>query len=112
MGLDYAYLSVKKKPDGLYVSQTICKDADKQTAEKESAGIPIKGNTFYLRVKVTRNAICNFSYSTDGANFAPLGEPFTARPGRWIGTKAGIFAVRIGRTNEFGYADFDWFRIE
>jgi len=112
MGLDYAYLSVKKKADGLYVSHTTCKEADKQTAEKESAGVAIKGNTFYLRVKVAGNATCNFSYSADGTNFAPLGESFAARPGKWIGAKVGVFAVRTGRTNEFGYADFDWFRIE
>ena len=112
MGLDYAYLAVKKKPDGLVISQTICKGADKQSEEKESAAVPVKGATFYLRVKVSANAVCNFSYSTDGANFSPLGESFTARQGRWIGAKVGLFAVRIGQANENGYADFDWFRIE
>lgn len=112
MGLDYAYLSIRKKPDGLYVSQTICQDADKQSTEKESASIQLKSNTIYLHVKVSGKAICHFSYSTDGVNFTPLGESFTARPGRWIGAKVGIFAVRTGRANEFGYADFDWFRIE
>ena len=30
------------------------------------------------------------------------GPPFAARPGRWIGAKAGLF----------GTADFDWFRVE
>lgn len=41
-----------------------------------------------------------------------IGEPFTARAGRWIGAKMGIFAVGPGRLHETGYADFDWFRIE
>src|SRR5205085_4075339 len=70
MGQDYAYLSLKKRPEGLSVSQTICKDAEGRAPGKESAGQPLKGNTFYLRVKVSKNAVCDFSYSTDGTNFS------------------------------------------
>lgn len=112
MGLDYAYLSVRKRPEGLFVSQFVCKDADKRGEERESAGAALKGGTVYLRVKVAGDAVCNFSFSEDGKNFRPVGEPFTARQGRWIGAKVGVFASRVGRTREYGYADFDWFRFE
>ncbi|HEY6186278.1 MAG TPA: glycoside hydrolase 43 family protein [Pyrinomonadaceae bacterium] len=112
MGLDYAYISVKKRPDGLYVSQTVCRDAEGHSSEKESAALRLKSNTFYLRVQVSKNALCNFSYSTDGNAFSPVGEPFTAKKGKWIGAKLGLFAVRTGATRETGYADFDWFRVE
>jgi beta-xylosidase len=112
MGMDYAYLSVGKRPEGLSVSQVVCKDADRQGAERESAGVPLKSNTVYLRVKVSAGAVCNFSFSTDGKTFTPVGEPFTAKQGRWIGAKLGIFATRVGKTREYGYADFDWFRFE
>jgi len=66
----------------------------------------------HLRVKVSDQALCLFSYSTDVTNFTPAGESFTARPGRWIGAKVGLFAVRSGPTSENGYADFDWFHVE
>jgi beta-xylosidase len=112
MGLDYAYVSVKKKPAGLFVSQTVVKDAEGGGKGQEGAQTPLKGNTFYLRVKVSKGAACQFSYSADGANFIPLGSPFAARKGKWIGAKVGLFAVRTGRTRETGYADIDWFRIE
>lgn len=114
MGLDYAYVSVKKKPDGLYVSQTVVKDAESRAKgkEQESARVLSKSNTFYLRVEVSKDALCRFTFSTDGATFAPVGQAFTARKGKWIGAKVGLFAVRTGRTRETGYADFDWFRIE
>jgi beta-xylosidase len=112
MGLDYAYLSVKKRPEGLFVSQVVCKDADKQGAEREGAGVALKGATVYLRVKVSGAAVCDFSYSEDGKTYSRVGEPFNARPGRWIGAKVGVFASRVGRTRENGYADFDWFRFE
>ena len=117
MGLDYGYVSVRKKADGLHVSQTVQKDADRHLPEKETRVTQLSGGdsssrTIYLRVKVANGAVCQFSYSLDGKNFSPIGEPFTARQGRWIGAKVGIFSVGAGQTREMGYADFDWFRIE
>ncbi|MEO6391711.1 MAG: family 43 glycosylhydrolase, partial [Pyrinomonadaceae bacterium] len=112
MGMDYAFISLKKKAEGLFISQTIGKDAIGGATAVSGPGTSIKGDTFYLRVRVAKGAICQFSYSTDGAKFTELGEPFTAKPGRWIGAKVGIFALGTGKTGESGYADFDWFRVE
>ncbi|MDQ3062095.1 MAG: glycoside hydrolase 43 family protein [Acidobacteriota bacterium] len=111
-GLDYAYVSVEKRPEGLFVSQTIVKDAEKGTAEIAGAGVAIKNNVFYLRVKVTEDSRAQFAFSTNGKTFTNVGEPFTARKGKWVGARVGIFAVRTGKTRETGYANFDWFRIE
>ena len=112
MGLDYAYLSIQKKGGATYVSQTTCKDADRHTAEIEGAPVKVAGNTIYLRVTVTKNAACRFSFSVDGTSFNTIGEPFTAHAGRWIGAKLGIFAIGPGTERELGYADFDWFRLQ
>ncbi|HTD24647.1 MAG TPA: glycoside hydrolase 43 family protein [Terriglobales bacterium] len=112
MGMDYAYVSVEKRTEGLLISQAICKDADRHAPERVSASIPVKGKTFYLRAGVSKQAVASFSYSSDGINFTPIGEPFTARQGRWIGAKVGIFAVGPGTSREIGYADFDWFRFD
>lgn len=111
-GLDYAYIAVEKKPSGMFISQTIVKDAEKRLPEKAGADFPVKSSTFYLRVKVTEDSKAAFSFSENGTTFTPIGETFTARKGKWIGAKVGIFAVRSGTTRETGYADFDWFRIE
>jgi len=40
------------------------------------------------------------------------GDEFIAAAGRWIGAKVGIFCKRKDQTNDAGYVDFDWFRIE
>jgi beta-xylosidase-like protein len=93
----------------LYISQSICKDADRGSEEKETQASAISGQTFYLRVTVNQGS-CRFGYS-DGTKFVALGEPFTARQGRWIGAKVGLFAVGGNLTRETGYADFDWFRV-
>jgi len=110
MGLDYSYISIQQKAGKLFVSQTVCKDADRQTAETESPTVEVKSNLIYLRVEV--GAVCRFSFSLDGARFTPVGVPFQARQGRWIGAKVGLFAVSSGQTREMGYADVDWFRVQ
>lgn len=111
-GTDYAYVSVRKQPEGLYVSQTVCANADKGTAEAETSGLKLSQPVFWLRVKVDEQATAIFSYSIDGTSFTSIAKPFKARPGRWIGAKLGIFAVGARPNLEMGYADFDWFRVE
>jgi hypothetical protein len=41
-----------------------------------------------------------------------LDNSFSAQPGQWIGAKVGLFCVRLGKINDAGFADVDWFRIE
>jgi len=112
MGLSYATLGVKNKKDGIYLVYTLCKDADKKKPENETVLTKLVNGSVYLRVKVSNGAQCRFSYSTDGKQFTEAGELFTATPGRWIGAKVGLFCTRETTTNDAGYADFDWFRIE
>lgn len=112
MGLSYAALALKSKKDGVYLTHVVCKDADKENLEKEQVITKIDNSTIYFRVKVSAGAKCRFSYSLDGQTFADVGDEFQAEPGRWKGAKVGLFATRETQTNDSGYADFDWFRVE
>ena len=111
MGSDYAHLSLTKKEDGLYVSYSDCKDADKGQMETEIKSEKVSSLSIYFNVKVSKGAECRFSYSIDGTNFTDINKTFFAKPGRWIGAKMGIFCSRNIKTNDAGFADFDWFRI-
>lgn len=112
MGADYAYIGLQKTGDAVTVSQVICKDADRGAAERQAASAELHAGTVYLRVRVSADAVSRFSYSTEGTKFIAMGEPFTARPGRWIGAKVGLFALGTIPAPEYGYADYDWFRVE
>jgi beta-xylosidase len=112
MGLSYANLALKSRKDGIYLVYGVCKDADKGKAEKETVITKLGSAAIYLRVQVKKDGECNFYYSTDGKTFTKAAEPFTAEVGRWIGAKVGIFCTRETQTNDSGYADFDWFRVE
>ncbi|MES2445926.1 MAG: glycoside hydrolase 43 family protein [Bacteroidota bacterium] len=111
-GLSYANLAVKSKKDGNYLVYTVCKAADKGKQEKEETIIKLSTNTIYLAVTVSEGAKCQFAYSLDGDKYTNIKDVFEAKPGKWIGAKVGLFAVRDQQTNDAGYADFDFFRIE
>ncbi len=95
-----------------------CKDADKGTSEVQgSPAVFSASQEVYFRVEVRKvqsppkdpiRAVCQFFYSLDGVNFNTIGAPFTAREGKWVGAKVGLFSTGKKGT----YADFDWFRIE
>ena len=123
MGWDYRYLSVRKASDKFILQQAVCKDAEQQNPEqvKELASFPVEylkmpgvadneWKTVYLRVKVTKGAVCTFAYSLNGKKYTTVGDAFTARQGKWIGAKVGLFCVTPNDGNR-GWADVDWFRM-
>ncbi len=109
MGLGYANLSLKSKKDGNYLVYTTGSDGK---PENEKTLHKIIAPVVYFRVKVGRDAKCIFSYSTDGKQFQDISDTFQAEPGRWIGAKTGMFCTRQTQTNDAGWIDVDWFRIE
>lgn len=111
-GANNAFISIVKKADGNYLSFSICNDADKGKEQTVQDGEKIKSDDIYLRVTINKGAVCRFSYSNDGNNFVVFGNTLTAKPGRWIGAKVGLFCTRNIKTNDSGFADVDWFRFE
>ena len=111
-GADYAFLSLVKKPDGSYLSFSRCINADKGNQPTFQDGEKISSSEIYLRVTVSKGAVCKFSYSEDGNTYKPCGETLNAKPGRWVGAKLGLFCTSKRKTNDAGFADVDWFRVE
>ena len=112
MGMDYAVLSLENTDKGFILSQNECINAESRSKEKTNASVEIESNTLYLRVSIQPEAKCKFSYSMDGKNFVTLGNTFTAKEGKWIGAKVGLFCSRPIKNNDGGRVDVDWFRIE
>jgi beta-xylosidase len=112
MGLSYASLAVKNSKQGTQIVYSVCRNAPDNKPEIETLVAPLKGSDLYFRVTVVKGAICKFSYSIDGTKFTSTGDPFMAEPGKWIGSKLGLFCTRPVQTNDSGYMDVDWIRIE
>ena len=90
---------------------TRCISADKGNKEEVLHTSEYSSGEIYFRVEVMPGAICHFSFSADGENYTPAGKTFTAKQGKWIGAKIGLFALREGFINDAGTVDVDWFRI-
>jgi beta-xylosidase/acetyl esterase/lipase len=73
----------------------------------ETLGATLPGFAARLRIDVTEGARVSFSYGADGQGFVPVGAPFDARMGRWVGAQLGLFAT--GGADAF--ADIDYLRI-
>lgn len=118
MGWDYATIALTKVGNGFRVVRSECVDAEQHSAEivNAIAEIPptrtysagLKSNyesDIWLRVKVDKGAICEFSYSLDGKKFHRAGTPFKARAGKWIGAKIGFFSVVPDNVADRGWID-------
>ncbi len=126
MGWDYCRFGLTESSDGKLILQMAeCTDAE--TGGKENvtdlavidpgrtypAGlIPNMETAIRLRVEVSKDAICTFSYSIDGKRFQKAGKPFKARAGKWIGAKIGFYSIMPPVVKDRGWIDVDKVTIE
>jgi len=110
-GADYGVLSLIKKGDKIVVVQSENIGADKNKEEKIISSLPQTGSQFVLKVKVSKGGVCDFSYETEDGK-GNLLKTFTAKPGRWVGAKIGMFFTRTNITNDAGFADIDWIHFD
>lgn len=111
MGIDYSLLSFESSEKGFILSQNECIDAEKGNEEITNESVTLTDATVYLRVKVSADATCIFSYSTDDKKYTNLGKSFKAKEGKWIGAKIGTFCTRPVQKNDGGRVEIDWFRV-
>ncbi|MBC7948804.1 MAG: glycoside hydrolase 43 family protein [Chitinophagaceae bacterium] len=112
LGADYGVIALQKKTDGIYLTYSECIAADKGRKETEKSSLKLTTGDIYLQIVMNQGAKGSFNFSTDGKNFTTIGGPFTAKPGRWVGAKIGLFCTRINKTNDAGYVEVDWIRFE
>lgn len=113
MGAEYAYLSVHRTAGGAELVQgcnTAPADGDLDTVNER---VPFHNSSGRLRAIVEDGGRVRFAYATGDSRFEPIGEPFQAQQGRWIGAKIGLFAVQSAASaTEDGYYDFDYFHVK
>ena len=115
MGEEYAYLSVRQTADRTELVHGRNTEPADGALDTETATGPLQSSCVRLGATVEDGGRVQFAYATSGANsgFEPVGAPFQARQGRWIGAKVGLFAVRSAEAAaKTGHCDFDYFRVE
>jgi hypothetical protein len=111
MGTNYAAIELVNNKDGIYLAYTTCIQADKGIKPTEKLLVKVDTANMYFKLSVDSAATCTFSYSIDGQVFTAIDEKFTALPGKWIGATFGFFCTRKISTNDAGFAEIDWIKI-
>ncbi|MBN1302060.1 MAG: glycoside hydrolase 43 family protein [Melioribacteraceae bacterium] len=110
LGQDYSSLEVRNLGKKLFISRTICSDADKSGEETISDSVEINPGIIYLKVYISKGAVCNFAYSIDNANYILSGKAFRAKAGRWVGAKIGLFNIH-SKHEKGSDVLYDWVRV-
>lgn len=64
----------------------------------------------YLRITIdSKQNIHQFSYSTDGKHYTPVGQPFSMHNGHWKGAHVGLYAYNTTES-QGGKVQTDYFR--
>jgi len=112
MSYDYGLLAFDNTENGIVLSQIFCRNAHRNGREIVNASMPIDNPTMYVRVVVKKGALCQFYISSDNQSFKAFGAEFKANKAQWIGAKMGFFITRPIVSNDGGWLDIDWFRVE
>lgn len=87
--------------------------AGKWTAhgETENPLGDVKADELYLRMYVEKESLVSFAYSYDGEIWSLAGEKSETTPGRWVGVKAGLYAIHVGE-GKGGNMQVEYFLFE
>lgn len=111
LGIRYAWLGVRRHGNATQVVSAVCDTPASQCAERTETVATVGAQPVYLRVRVGEGALAQFAYSTDNTHFTPVGAPFKAGVGRWVGAQVGLFSTIPAHAGRKPYADFDYFRV-
>ena len=108
-GMSYAWLGLRKQDGRHQLVYTTCGPFVIRCTEQSTVILPDAPSALTLRMEMTDGAIARFSYSTDQRSFTPVGSPFSATKGRWVGAQMGLF--NVGNGDSKGHLDVDYFRV-
>lgn len=111
IGGDYASLTIAQEDLIYQLTLAECKNAEKGLPETVIKTADLKSAEPYLKVRVSKGAKCQFSYSLDGNQFMTIGREFQAKKGKWVGAKVGLVSTTLAGMESLGYADFDFFHV-
>lgn len=112
MGLDYAGMGLRSDKNKIYITCFGNTGAYKGKAGEEIILDTLSNGPVLLRADISPGGLVRFGFSVDGKSFIYYSKPFMAKEGKWKGAKVGIFCSRQEDTNDSGWADFDFFRVQ
>ncbi|MFI0731449.1 glycoside hydrolase 43 family protein [Streptomyces sp. NPDC021225] len=111
LGGSYAWAGLRHDGDRIVLAYRTAAEGATEVDAAPPVPLGRRRAAVRLRVSVSPGAVCRFAADVDGGGFAPLGAPFQATAGKWIGATVGLFATAPEAAGPGGAAAFDWFRV-
>lgn len=112
-GFSYRYLALNRSSSGSFQLVLVQGEGRGGTSiERVEAVVDYSSEVVYIKVIVSGDAECSFSFSSDGEHYTMIGQPFQATEGRWVGAKIGIFTVNREAVASNGYTNFNGFTVD
>lgn len=91
LGGCYTALAVKRQAGGLSLQQ---RTGNWTMADEVREELEVwQQERIWLKMRVERSEDISFAVSADGEEYRSVGRTTKATPGRWVGVKAGLFAI-------------------
>lgn len=98
-GSDYAWIGLEQADGSLRLVVRSLENAAAGGSEREAFTARLTGTRVEVSVLVREGGTFRFSFRSAPGASREAGPAFTARPGRWVGAKVGLFAAApAGRT--------------
>jgi beta-xylosidase len=111
-GLNYAWIGIQRHQGKYELRYSTCTGQGK-CQEKILEQKPISTPELHFRLSMRTGGVTQFYYSENTKDFLPLGSPFVAAQGRWVGAKIGLFSTTpTTESNKNNHADFSNFMIK
>ncbi|GAA2171737.1 MULTISPECIES: glycoside hydrolase family 43 protein [Glycomyces] len=115
VGDDYAWIGLARTPVNAIVICRISEDGEYMRGNGPAMPVPMLDDRVSAEVtvgvEVDADGRCQFFAALPGEEPRPVGEPFQAKEGRWVGAALGLFAATAGKEPRGGSAVFDAVRI-
>ena len=111
LGATYRWAGLRHDGDRIVL---VCRTADEGAAEVDAVPpVPLRARAHHGAAAgdrgPRRGVPVRGRHGRPGVR--PLGPPFTATAGNWIGATVGLFATGPAAVTRCGAAEFDWFRV-
>ena len=111
LGIRYAWLGLRQSEGVTRLVLSTCEEPALTCKERIEPLHTVGREPVYLRAEVGDGAVVKFSYSLDGKEYTPAGQPFQATVGRWVGAQVGLVSTRWPAGKKASYIDVDYFRV-
>jgi beta-xylosidase len=111
-GNNYGDLRISREGERLKIEFLTRYQAERGGIEQVLSTADIDAGVVFLKLAVSKGALCTFSFSENGDSYIIMGRDFKAQKLLWVGSSIGVYCVTAAMQSSGGHIDIDWFDVD